>query len=134
MANSLETLDTPESTKEVLNNNFEEIKQDVERGYPDAIIIGGGDTVQKSIKDQMEPFIKEFPETLARKDATELNTLINGARQSLTNRIAEKAQAISRVEGTNISIKGEGFQRYRDIDSLLEKMLNNTSRNMEASQ
>ncbi|MFZ2663912.1 MAG: hypothetical protein WAX66_00930 [Patescibacteria group bacterium] len=133
MTNSLETLDAPEPMEEILNNSFKEIEQDTEKEYPDAIIIGNGDTVQKSIKDQMDSFMEEFPETLGKKDLTELNTLINGTRQGLTNRMTEKAQAISRVEGTNISINGEGFQRYRDIDSLLERMLNITSGNTKAS-
>jgi hypothetical protein len=133
MTNSLETPDASEPMEEILNNSLKEIEQDTEKEYPDAIIIGNGDTVQKSIKDQMGSFMEEFPETLGRKDVTELNTLINGTRQGLTNRMIEKAQAISRVEGTNISINGEGFQRYRDIDSLLERMLNITSGNTKTS-
>lgn len=145
MTNPLETLDTPETVEEVLSSSFEEIKKDLERNdYPNPLILDGkNDSVQKWVRhiltetDEKEgikdPFIIDFPRKLSNSDAEGLTTLTIETRQNLTKRINAKVKQLNDV-GENVSIKDIGFQRYRDIDSLLEKMINTTSGNTEISQ
>lgn len=134
MTDSLETLDTSESVEDILSSSFEEIKQDIEKGYDDKKIISGEDTVQKSIRNQMGIFVKDFPRKLEDNDVEAIKTYTTQTKQALTDRMLRKTKALSEAEGTAMSIKSEGFQRYRDINSLLEKIINVTSWKTEVTQ
>jgi hypothetical protein len=144
MTNPLETIDTPESIEEKLNGCFETIKQTLEDSYQDPIILDGkNDSVQKWVRhvltevDEKEeikdPFIVDFPRKLNINDIDGLTTLTIETRQNLTKRINAKVNQLNDA-GENVSIKDIGFQRYKDIDAQLEKIINISSGREEASQ
>lgn len=145
MTNTLETLDTPESVEEVLSSSFEEIKKDLERNdYPNPLILDGkNDSVQKWVRNILtevdekeklkDPFIIGFPAKLNNNDIDGLTTLTIETRQNLTKKINAKVNQLKDI-GENVSIKDTRFQRYIDIDSQLEKIINIASGKEEASQ
>jgi len=135
MTNIFEGSGAPESIEKELSNSFQEIKQDIEKDYPNPIVLDGkNDTVQKSIRDELSPFITNFPKKLEEKNLEGLNTLTTQTKQSLTDRTLKKAQAISEANNANVSITDEGFQRYADITSLLETIINASAVTPEDSQ